>query len=131
MAELVVSEYADLVRSLEGRRSIAPPPVPPKSPNISEDVIVNGSSSTPTLANSYAEGKKGLQKLLGEFSVESERLEAKIAKLESELAIVETKWESERKIAELDRKLLATVQAELVKIRMDDKIAAKMVSRYM
>jgi phage shock protein A len=128
MADLVVSEYADLVRTLEGRK----PSVPPKSPSVlPEHGMTNGSSSTPTLTDSYAEGKKGLQKLLGEFSMESERLEAKVAKLESELAVVETKWEAERKTSELDRKLLATVQAELVKVRIDDKTAAKMVSRYM
>jgi len=129
MADLVVSEYADLVRALEGRKSS----MSSKSPSVAEHGTVNGSSSspTPTLVDSYREGQKGLQKLLGEFSVESERLEAKIASLERELAEVETKWEAERKTAELDRKLLATVQAELVKIRIDDKTAAKMVSRYM
>lgn len=127
MANLVVSEYADLVRVLEGRKSS----VLPKPPSVSEHEMVNSSSSTPPLVDSYTEGKKGLQKLLGEFSVESERLEAKVAQLERELATVETKWDAERKTAELDRKLLATVQAELVKVRMDDKTAAKMVSRYM
>lgn len=79
----------------------------------------------------FTEGKNGLKKLLGEFTVESERLEEKIAKLERELAVVGTKWEAERKTAELDRTLLAKVQAELVKLRIDDKAAARMVSRYM
>lgn len=132
LADLVVSEYADLVRSLEGRRSILPPKPPPKNPDASdENLVANGTASTSTLVDSYTEGKKGLQKLLSEFNVESERLEGKISKLEKELSVVETKWEAERKTAELDRSLLAKVQAELVKMRVDDKSAARMVSRYM
>jgi len=41
------------------------------------------------------------------------------------LAVAETKLEAERKTAELDRMLLAKVQAELVKLRIDDKAAAR------
>lgn len=122
MVDLVVSEYADLVRALEGQR--------PKPFNVSGHGMVNSSGST-RLVDSYTEGKKGLQKLLGELSVESERLEAEVARLERELAIAETKLAAESKTAELDRKLLAAVEAELVKVRIDDQTAAKMVSRYM
>ena len=131
---MVVVEYADLVRSLEGRKSTLPPKVPPKSPElqIEDDQSTNTSStSSLTMMDCFTEGKNGLKKLLGEFTVESERLEEKIAKLERELAVVGTKWEAERKTAELDRTLLAKVQAELVKLRIDDKAAARMVSRYM
>jgi phage shock protein A len=133
MADFVVAEYADLVRSLEGRKSSLPPKVPPKSPTMQENEAEDDWSprTTPALMDSYAEGKKGLKRLLCEFSAESERLEEKIAKLERELATAETRWETERKVAELDRALLAKVQAELVKLRIDDKAAARMVSRYM
>lgn len=129
MADLVVSEYADLVRSLEGRRSSLPPKVPPKSPALQQNWAECGSPTT--LTGSFTEGKEGLKKLLGEFSIESERLEDKIAKLEENLAVAETKLEAERKTAELDRMLLAKVQAELVKLRIDDKAATRMVSNYM
>jgi hypothetical protein len=137
MADLVVTEYASLVRSLEGRKSSLSLKAPPKSPDIQENGVVYDQSTstnagiTPPPVDSYTEGKKGLQRLLGEFTVESERLEEKIAKLERELATVETRWEAERKTAELDRTLLANVQSELVKLRIDDKAAARMVSRYM
>ena len=88
-------------------------------------------TASPVLVDSFTEGKKGLKKLLAEFSIESERLEGKITKLEGDLAVAETKVEAERKTAELDRVLLAQVQAELVKLRIDDKAAARIVSRYM
>jgi hypothetical protein len=131
---LVVFEYADLVRSLEGRRSILPPRVPPKPHEPQENGDQTKSTSvtaSPALVDSFTEGKKGLKKLLAEFSIESERLEGKITKLEGDLAVAETKVEAERKTAELDRVLLAQVQAELVKLRIDDKAAARIVSRYM
>jgi hypothetical protein len=131
---LVVIEYADLVRSLEGRKSTLPPKVPPKSAEVQvedDQSATTSSTSSLTMIDCFAEGKKGLKKLLGEFTLESERLEEKVAKLEKELAVMETKWEAERKTAELDRTLLANVQAELVKHRIDDKAAARMVSRYM
>ena len=130
MADLVVSEYADLVRTLEGRTSALPPKPPPKD-GLPEDGNGNVHTRPQALVDSYAEGKKGLQTLLHEFSVESERLEARIARLEHELALAELNCESERKASARDRALLAKVQAELVKIRVDDKAAARMVARYM
>ncbi|KAF7965229.1 hypothetical protein HWV62_44913 [Athelia sp. TMB] len=130
MADLVVSEYADLVRTLEGRTSALPPKPPPKDGSPGDE---NGNVHTrpQALVDSYSEGKKGLQTLLREFSVEAERLEARIARLEHELALAELNCESERKASARDRALLAKVQAELVKIRVDDKAAARMVARYM
>jgi hypothetical protein len=133
-----VYEYADLVRSLEGRRSILPPKVPPKPHEVQENGVQEtdqskntGTTASPALMDSFKEGKQGLKRLLAEVSVESERLEETIAKLERDLAVAETKLEAERKTAELDRMLLAKVQAELVKLRIDDKAAARIVSRYM
>jgi hypothetical protein len=137
LQDLVVYEYADLVRSLEGRRSILPPEVPLKPREVQENGVETDQSkntsttASPALMVSFKEGKKGLKRLLAEVSVESERLEETIAKLERDLAVAETKLEAERKTAELDRMLLAKVQAELVKLRIDDKAAARIVSRYM
>ncbi|KIM91791.1 hypothetical protein PILCRDRAFT_811059 [Piloderma croceum F 1598] len=138
MADLVVYEYADLGRSLEGRRSILPPKVPPKPHEVHENGVQEtdqskntGATASPALLDSFKEGKQGLKRLLAEVSVESERLEETIAKLERDLAVAETKLEAERKTAELDRMLLAKVQAKLVKLRIDDKAAARIVSRYM
>lgn len=141
MADLVVSEYADLVRALEGRKSVLPPKPPPKERESasSPDAAATATSSSSAnengrnvpLVDSYAEGKRGLQTLLNEFSVESERLEARIAVLEQELVVLEIRGKAERDTAEKDRALLAKVQAELVKARIDDKAAARMVARYM
>ncbi|KZP18297.1 hypothetical protein FIBSPDRAFT_933562 [Athelia psychrophila] len=128
MADLVVREYADLVRTLEGRASVLPPRPPSKDGAPDPDPDAAGGDGD---GRGYAEGRRGLQTLLREFSVESERLEGRIAALEHELMLAGVNRESEGKASERDRALLAKVQAELVKIRVDDKTAARMVSRYM
>ncbi|KAK1226851.1 hypothetical protein PQX77_010155 [Marasmius sp. AFHP31] len=112
MSDLVVKEYADLVRSLEGRGSVS-------------------SNSTGSLVNSLSEGKLGLQKLFNDFSSETEKLQAEVARLQGALAESQGRFEAERKGAEADRVLLAQIQHQLEKLRLDDRTAAKMVSRYM
>lgn len=137
MSDLVVNEYADLVRSLEGRTSIRTTPQPHTDSSVVTDSnVVNtaaasSSNSTITLVDSLSEGKSGLQKLLSEFSTETEHLQAELARLHAELAISQTQYEAERKGAEHDRIELAKVQSELQKLKLDDNVAAKMVSRYM
>ncbi|KAJ4000977.1 hypothetical protein F5050DRAFT_188788 [Lentinula boryana] len=122
MEDLVVKQYADLVRSLEGRKSTA---VHHDSPSMQS----NG--SPPTLVDGISEGKAGLQKLFAEFSAESELLQAEVEKLKGELAAAETRLEAERKGADADRRLLASVQKEIQMLKIEDKSAAAMVSRYM
>ncbi|KAJ8087285.1 hypothetical protein PM082_006115 [Marasmius tenuissimus] len=112
MSDLVVKEYADLVRSLEGRGSVS-------------------SNSTGSLVNNLSEGKLGLQKLFNDFSSETEKLQAEVARLQGALAESQSRFEAERKGAEADRVLLAQIQHQLEKLRLDDRTAAKMVSRYM
>ena len=84
-----------------------------------------------SFSTDLAQGKIGLQKLLGEFNQETERLHAEIHDLQSELEVIKIQQESERKLAEQDRHSLAHVQAEYDKLNLDDSTAAKMVSRYM
>ncbi|KII88283.1 hypothetical protein PLICRDRAFT_140356 [Plicaturopsis crispa FD-325 SS-3] len=122
MADLVVQEYADLVRSLEGR---------PSSNVTAHPRDASGSSSSTTLVDGLAEGKTGLQKLLEEFNAETEKLEAEIVRLHGELATSEAKREAERKGAEHDRSQLGKALVELEKLKVDDQTAAKIVSRYM
>lgn len=125
LADLVVQEYADLVRSLEGR-SVKTPPTPhtPATPGSAAD-------SSSSLVNSLAEGKLGLHRLLGEHNQETEKLAAHITKLSDENEFLKTKLDVERKRSEADRESLAKVLLELDKHRIDDSTATKMVSRYM
>lgn len=124
LADLVVQEYADLVRSIEGRKSKSP--TSPAAP-----IHGNASSSSVTLTETLAEGKLGLQKLLGEHDTQTERLAAQLTKLADENEILTTKLDVERKRSEADRESLARVLLELDKHRTDDSTATKMVSRYM
>ena len=117
-----MQEYANLVRNLTDKS-----PSPPQGDKSAE---INHSRQL-SFSKDLAQGKIGLQKLLGEFNQETERLHAEIHDLQSELEVVKTQQESERKLAEQDRHALAHVQAEFDKLNLDDSTAAKMVSRYM
>ncbi|KAK2466635.1 hypothetical protein APHAL10511_000893 [Amanita phalloides] len=126
MSDLVVKEYADLVRSLERRLHA-------QSTLAEDDTFIPTArrSPTPSLAESLEKGKLGLQRLVAEFSEESERLRREISQLQNDLAESRTRAEAQKKIAEQHRLELAKVQTELQKLNIDDNTAAKMVSRYM
>ncbi|KAJ4486191.1 hypothetical protein J3R30DRAFT_3327111 [Lentinula aciculospora] len=122
MEDLVVKQYAELVRSLEGRNNT----------NLhSEFASVLSNGSTATLVDGISEGKASLQRLYAEFTMESERLQAEVEKLKGELAVSDTLLKAERKRAEIDREHLANAQKELQMLKIEDKSAAAMVSRYM
>ncbi|KAJ8480866.1 hypothetical protein ONZ51_g6372 [Trametes cubensis] len=127
MADLVVQEYANLVRKLEGRAR-APSGASSAS---SIDLQRHDTGSTTTLVDSLSEGKLGLQKLLEEFNGQNERLEAEIAKLHGDNGLLYKELEVARLGAEHDRRELANAIQELDKYRADDNTATKMVSRYM
>uniref|UniRef100_D8Q000 GPI inositol-deacylase n=1 Tax=Schizophyllum commune (strain H4-8 / FGSC 9210) TaxID=578458 RepID=D8Q000_SCHCM len=144
MSDLVVNEYASLVRTMEGRasnplyrpstpRTPSTPGSPASSPNdpSSSQLSLQSSGSSRSLTSSLHEGKMGLKKLLSEFSGEIQRLEAEIARLHGELAISETKLQAEKQNAANDREALARARHDLERHRLDDASAAKMVSRYM
>ncbi|EGN95848.1 hypothetical protein SERLA73DRAFT_19762, partial [Serpula lacrymans var. lacrymans S7.3] len=130
MADLVVQEYADLVRSIEGRPG-SNSSLPSSLHALHTNGLAHSSSSNVTLVDSLHEGKSGLHKLLTEFNSETEKLEAVISQLQGKVSVLETKLESEQKTSKRDRFLLSHAQTELDKARMDDNTAAKMVSRYM
>ena len=124
MTDRVVQEYADLVRTLEGRQSVS---LPTQNGHfVGTTRLSNGAT-----VNSLKDGKSGLQKLLQEFNAETERLESEIGRLHGELEEVEGKMHAEKESAKHDRTQLAQVRAELEKLKIDDNTAAKMVSRYM
>ena len=117
-----VQEYANLVRNLTDKT-----PSPPQSSKSAE----TNHSRQLSFSKDLAQGKIGLQKLLGEFGQETERLHAEIHDLQSELEVVKAQQDSERELAAQDRQALAYFQTEFEKLKLDDSTAAKMVSRYM
>ncbi|KAA1469298.1 hypothetical protein DENSPDRAFT_795806 [Dentipellis sp. KUC8613] len=120
MMDTVVQQYADLVRTLEGRKS--------RTSGVSH--TENGTTNA-ALEETLKDGKSGLQRLLEEFNAETEKLEQEIGRLHGELAIVESKLEAQTRSAEDDRQRMAEAQTELEKHKADDSAATKMVSRYM
>ncbi|EIW84667.1 hypothetical protein CONPUDRAFT_162038 [Coniophora puteana RWD-64-598 SS2] len=133
MSDLVVQEYADLVRSLEGRphahvHGNGHAKVPSAG---SGTESASGSTSTVTLVDGLQEGKHGLHKLLGEFGGETERLEGVIAGLSRDIANLQVELQAERKAGAYTQSQLSEARVELDKLRADDNTAAKMVSRYM
>ncbi|KAG5644404.1 hypothetical protein DXG03_008571 [Asterophora parasitica] len=132
MSDLVVNEYADLVRSWEFKAAARSP----LELHSSSTTLVDGpsgqnSGANSSLPDSLSEGKMGLQRLLSEFSVETEKLHTDLLKAQAELAASEAKREGEKKSTEQCRLELAQAQFELQKLKIDDNAAAKMVSRYM
>ncbi|KAG2032202.1 hypothetical protein BDR03DRAFT_1015413 [Suillus americanus] len=124
LIELVVHEYADLVRSLDGRKS---------SLGNGGAVLRNASASASslTLVEGLHEGKSSLHRLMTEFASENEKRETSITQLRNEIANLESILNAERKTATQDRVYLAKAQLELEALKLDDTTAAKMVSRYM
>jgi len=125
LSDLVVYEYADLVRSMEGRQLSYSPST------ATESTASFASTSTVTLIDSLTEGKCGLKKLLEEFNAESARLDAEIAHLNRELSISQNHLATERANAAHDRSELSRALHELERLKIDDAAAVKMVSRYM
>lgn len=122
LIELVVHEYADLVRSLDGRKS---------SLGNGSAVLQDASASSLTLVEGLHEGKSSLHRLMTEFASENEKHEMSIRQLRDKIANLENTLDAERKTAARDRAHLAKVQLELEALKLDDTTAAKMVSRYM
>lgn len=124
LIELVVHEYADLVRSLDGRKS---------SLGNGGVVLQNASASASslTLVEGLHEGKSNLHRLTTEFAFEIEKRETSITQLRNEITNLENILDAERKTAAHGRAHLAKAQSELEALKLDDTTAAKMVSRYM
>lgn len=110
MSDLAVEEYADLVRSMEGRQSGS-----------------GGRNSVDGLASA----RVGLQRLLEESNVDSEKLHGEISRLHGLFEASQASLEAERQTALDSQQKLAQAELELQRVRSDDKAAAKMVSRYM
>ncbi|KAI6103678.1 hypothetical protein F5141DRAFT_1132447 [Pisolithus sp. B1] len=114
MVDLVVQEYADLVRSLEGRKHI-------------NQARLNGAPS----ADDLHDKKDALQKMMADFMQETDTLQSTIAELRTNTCFLQMELDAERKTAMHDRHLLAQARVELDKLKLNDQTAAKMVTRYM
>ncbi|KAF5378353.1 hypothetical protein D9615_008769 [Tricholomella constricta] len=129
MSDLVVNEYADLVRSLASKAGAgSTSDLQSSSPALLDGRVQNGGAK---LMDSLSEGKLGLQRLLSEFSAETEKLQKGLLQAQTELAVSEAKRDAETKNTEQCRVELAQAQFELQQLKIDDNAAAKMVSRYM
>ncbi|KAL5490243.1 hypothetical protein ACEPAI_5076 [Sanghuangporus weigelae] len=119
MSDLVVEEYASLVRSLEGRSSTS---------------RTNGSGAGDSTRNSLdglVHARQGLQKLLQDSNHDSEQLHTEIDRLYGLLESTRSELEVVRAMDLEHKQTLARIQLELHQLRCDDNAAAKMVSRYM
>lgn len=137
LMELCVTEYAELVRSLEGRASTATKPLPiQQAANeiSSVDTLVSNppNGTTPSKPiDTLAEGLQGLQRLLTESHDETTQLRTEIHNLQTTLATCEGNLEAVNRSAEQDRveKVKALTEAE--RLKNNDRGAAQMVERYM
>ncbi|KAI5124371.1 hypothetical protein M0805_008974 [Coniferiporia weirii] len=120
MSDLVVEEYANLVRSLEGRPSL-------NSRGITNNIGIGSRSSLDGLNHA----RQGLQKLLQDSNSDSEKLHAEIGRLHDALEMAQASLQAGRTTAQHDKRQLAVAQSELHQLKTDDNAAAKMVSRYM
>ncbi|KAH6886740.1 hypothetical protein BKA70DRAFT_1236403 [Coprinopsis sp. MPI-PUGE-AT-0042] len=113
MADLAVSEYANLVRAMDAK---------------SAGGTSNGSAH---LEKSFAEGKAGLTRLMLETHEETAKLERKLDQIQADYAALEARFQAQVKATALEQESRSQIQLELDRLRVDDNTAAKMVSRYM
>ena len=121
LSDLVVEEYAELVRSLEGR----------SNSSFARNGTKENVNAVQTSLDGLMSARAGLQKLLEESNVDSENLHAEISRLHGALELAQISLGAEREISEDDKKKIALAQLELHRLEIDDNTAAKMVSRYM
>ncbi|KAL5529274.1 hypothetical protein ACEPAG_5259 [Sanghuangporus baumii] len=124
MSDLVIEEYASLVRSLESGLE----------GRFSSTSRTNGSRAGDSTRNSLdglMHARQGLKKLLQDSNHDSEQLHAEIDRLHGLLESTRSELEVERAMDLEHKQTLARIQLELHQLRCDDNAAAKMVSRYM
>ena len=142
MADTVVMEYADLVRSLEQRLSQMDSTKFDPGHDVTN--VSNGDGHNSTYSNgtakpadgstplqSLAENRASLQRLLHEFNAESGRLQDEVSRLHGELSKLQNTLDAERVISNTDRGKLAEALTQLEFSKVDDTSASRIVSRYM
>ncbi|KAF8958054.1 hypothetical protein BDZ97DRAFT_2061939 [Flammula alnicola] len=135
MADVVINEYADLVREMEAKLSAT---------FSSESSHANGSAHTSAdlepgdvtsapkfFATTLLESKLSRERLLAQFQDDSEKLEAELHRVSAEREVATSQLEAEKKGNEAIENELGLTKTELEKLHLEDGTAAKMVSRYM
>lgn len=118
MVNFALQEYADLVRSFEGRTSSSRGPV---------STTTDGQSIRQNLVGHTS----ALHALAQEFRDTTSQLEDEIATLRTEIENLHLSLNIQGKIGEEERTELAHVKAGLERSQTDDRAAAKLVTRYM
>lgn len=123
MNERAVSEYADLVRALEGRTA-----------QTTNGVYMNGQatrSSQTLVHHPHLDDKDTIERILIEFAQERETLQTQLSTSQHDLALLKSHLDAQTKCTESTTAQLAQLQSKLYHLERDDNTAAKMVSRYM
>ncbi|KAF6750528.1 hypothetical protein DFP72DRAFT_510549 [Ephemerocybe angulata] len=122
MGDVVVREYANLVRDLEGRMGVR---------RSSSSSTASGKGGAGRLDAVLAEGRSGLKKLMQDHDAEVSELQKRVSVLEGENEELTARLEAAQKAGEADVQARAQAEYELETLKVDDGTAAKMVSRYM
>ncbi|KAF8516934.1 hypothetical protein BU17DRAFT_92308 [Hysterangium stoloniferum] len=139
MADVVVMEYADLVRSLEFRLSHSNATAATSDSDLDGDAkddstahdirFLRRTGLTPV--DSLTQNRTSLQRLLYEFNAETANLQSEITRLHGEISAVQITLDAEREVSRSEREKLSEALATNERYRTDDTSAGKMVSRYM
>jgi len=116
MADVVMKEYAALVREMEAKSS--------------ESGHSNGDIPQ-TLATAQNESELGRERLLLQFRTDSERLHVQLEDVTTKLEKATAQLAAATSSNQAIRAELARTRTELEKLQLEDGTAAKMVSRYM
>jgi uncharacterized protein involved in exopolysaccharide biosynthesis len=129
LSDRVVTEYAALVRTLEGRS----PPPSAKSwvGSTGSNGDAGASASSVTLLDSLAASKGELAELAAAHASQIIALEARVASLEHELGVAESRASAAQTLTGELGDALARSKFAAEQARVDDRSAAGMVERYM
>lgn len=123
-SDIAISEYANLVRTLEGRLSM---------PDSSTSSLGSGEKGAIwSIGNAQtSQNQSSLQDMNKDVGQEVKELESEIMHLQNRVTSLEVELEAEKNRAISDRELRVTSQQALHQLESDNNAAAKMVSRYM
>ncbi|TDL27319.1 hypothetical protein BD410DRAFT_782408 [Rickenella mellea] len=125
-ADGVVKEYAELVKSMEGRQKRTISSSQPVE-QLNEDVLLVSPRSVDTLPDDII----GRKKLIQEMNDHTNGLEAEILRLHGEIETRDSRIEALKKAGKEEAEKLVAAEMQVQKLLTDDKAAARMVSRYM
>jgi hypothetical protein len=120
MSDLVIGEYAELVRQLEARRG-------PEDQVNAEAVRAKSSA----LCSALSQGRFDLQHVIESFRSQYDEACEELEKTQGELEIARSQLVAQQQAEHAVTVDFALVREELDQLKIDDGTAAKMVARYM